>query len=84
MAKFKVEIEGETNRAFFIVEAHNAEQACTLWHAVIEPLNKDRIAEELEEDLEDHFMSTSGLVSITPAEDDDIEYITELDAGDER
>lgn len=81
MAKFKVEIEGETNRADFIVEAHNAEQARTLWYAVIEPLNKDRIAEELGEDPEDHFLS---IVSITPAEDDDIEYYTELDTGEER
>ena len=78
MAKFKMEVI-ETNRAFFIVEAENAEQARTLWHAVIADQNFDRITEELSDGCEGQ-----ELVGITPAEDEDIKYYTELDTGEER
>ncbi len=78
MAKFKMEVI-ETNRAFFIVDAENAEQARTLWHAVIAGQNCDRIIEELSDGYEG-----AELVGITPAGDDDLEYYTELDAGEER
>ena len=77
MAKFRVEVT-EINRAYFIVEADNAEQARTVY-MTLSDTHDELIASELEDGYEG-----ADVTEIVEATDEDAKWYPEIDDGEER